>query len=284
MSQNLNLLRQNYCRLAAVDGPPDLFALERDSEQGKAVLAKAPKTALHLQKFNPHGLLQTYRDESTGAELPIFAVFDLEGSHRLTSEITMASVSTSAQPDSLAMYLPFHKTQDFVRNINMPRMRAERVAMRTSVILGIICLSALVFSHTPAMTSAAVPHFLIGVWCFGAFFAYIVSQLLLNRICPWKKLVVTAEFDGILPKTARETALAAKNRFDHLYLIVDQQKRWKSALLRDPMPRALDPLLIGELKQGRRRRFFLLDQFDLTEAEQYLADEFAMIWLSPFSK
>jgi hypothetical protein len=109
----------------------------------------------------------------------------------------------------------------------------------------------------------------------GAFFAYIVSQLLLNRICPWKKLVVTAEFDGILPKTARETALAAKDRFDNLYLIVDQQKRWKSALLRDPMPHALDPLLIGELKRGRRSRFFLLDQFDLTKAEQYLADEFA---------
>jgi hypothetical protein len=33
--------------------------------------------------------------------------------------------------------------------------------------------------------------------------------------------------------------------------------------------------LIGELKNGSRRRFFLLDQFDLTAAEQYLADEFA---------
>jgi hypothetical protein len=46
-------------------------------------------------------------------------------------------------------------------------------------------------------------------------------------------------------------------------------------MLPDPRPRALDPLLIGELKQGRRRQFFLIHQFDLTEAEQYLADEFA---------
>jgi hypothetical protein len=275
MSQNLNLLRQNYCRPGTLNNSPNLFALERESEQGKAVLAKAPKTVLRLQKFNPHGLLQTYRDEGTGAELPIFAVFDLEGGHRLTSEITMASVSTSAQPESLATYLPFQKTQHFVSNINAPRMRAERLAMRTAAIIGIICALAVVFSHTATMTAAAVPFLLLGVWSFGAFFAYMMSEFLLDRICPWKKLVVTAEFDGILPKTARETALAAKDRFDNLYLIVDQQKRWKSALLRDPMPHALDPLLIGELKRGRRSRFFLLDQFDLTKAEQYLADEFA---------
>src|SRR3954452_6017485 len=58
MSQNLNLLRQNYCRSATVDGKgtPHLFALERECAQGKALLAKAPKTLLQLQKFNPHGL------------------------------------------------------------------------------------------------------------------------------------------------------------------------------------------------------------------------------------
>jgi hypothetical protein len=66
-----------------------------------------------------------------------------------------------------------------------------------------------------------------------------------------------------------------KNHFDKLYLIVDQQHHWKSALLSDPRPRVLDPLLIGEVKRGRCRKFFLIQQFDLTEAEQYLADEFA---------
>ena len=50
--------------------------------------------------------------------------------------------------------------------------------------------------------------------------------------------------------------------------VVDQQHRWKSSLLPDPRPRALDPLLIGELKQGHARKFFLLEQFDLTPAEQ----------------
>ena len=76
-------------------------------------------------------------------------------------------------------------------------------------------------------------------------------------------------------KEAREKSRAAKDHFDNLYLIVDQQHRWKSVLLPDPMPRILDPLLIGELKQGRGRKYYLIHQFDLTEAEQYLADEFA---------
>ncbi|MBV8812960.1 MAG: hypothetical protein JO271_00595 [Verrucomicrobia bacterium] len=275
MSQNLNLLRQNYCRPVAVDGPPDLFPLERESEQGKTILAKAPKAVRHLQKFNPHGLLQTYQDERSGAELPVFAVFNLEGSHQLTCEVTLASVFTNAEPESLASYLPFERTQEFIRKINLPRMQAERMAMRVSAAVGIISVFAFVFSHALGSNSAAAPFLFIGEWCLGAFLAYVVAEILLNRVCPWKKLVVTAEFDGLLPKRTRELAFAAKHRFDNLYLVVDQQKRWKSELIRDPVPRALDPLLIGELKHGSRRRFFLIDQFDLTAAEQYLADEFA---------
>ena len=102
---------------------------------------------------------------------------------------------------------------------------------------------------------------------------------IVRRSALWLNLSTSAsassEFDGILPKETREKARAAKDHFDNLYLIVDQQYHWKSALLADPRPRALDPLLIGELKQGDRYKFFLIHQFDLTEAEQYLADEFA---------
>ena len=126
------------------------------------------------------------------------------------------------------------------------------------------------------MVRAAVPYVLVGGWILGAFFIYLLGLLVLNQVCPWKKLVITAEFNGILPKEAREKARAAKEHFDKLYLIVDQQHRWKSVLLPDPSPRVLDPLLIGELKQDRVRKYYLIDQFDLTEAEQYLADEFAV--------
>ena len=275
MSQNLTLLRQNYCRPVAVDGPSDLFPLERESEQGRAVLAKNLKKVQQLQRFNPHGLLQTYRDEQIKAELPVFAVFNLEGSNRLTSEITMASVSTNAEPGSLASFLPFERSLEFVKEINAARMRAERMALLMSAVAGIIGTLVFFLSHNPGVKPAALPFLVIGVWSFGAFLPYMFAEFLLNRIRPWKKLVLTAEFDVILPKSTREIALAAKHRFNDLYLIVDQQKRWQSAVLRDPMPRALDPLLIGELKYGSRRRFFLLDQFDLTAAEQYLADEFA---------
>jgi hypothetical protein len=277
MSQNLNLLRQNYCRPATVTGrtTPHLFPLEKECDEGKTLLAKAPKTFLHLQRFNPHGLVQTYQDEATDAELPVFAVFDLEGDHQLTFEITTDSVPATAQPHSLPAYIPFQRTQAFVRKINERRMKAERAATRTSAILGIFPVLAYLFSHTAVLAGPTAPFILLGGWALGAFVAYILSLFVLDRLCPWKKLVITAEFNGILPKEARETARAAKDHFDNLYLIVDQQHRWKSAFLSDPRPRALDPLLIGELKQGRGRQFFVIDQFDLTEAEQYLADEFA---------
>jgi hypothetical protein len=126
------------------------------------------------------------------------------------------------------------------------------------------------------MVEAAVPYVLVGGWILGAFFLYLLSLLVLNQVCPWKKLVITAEFNGILPIEAREKARAAKDHFDNLYLIVDQQYRWKSVLLPDPRPRVLDPLLVGELKQSRASKYYLIHQFDLTEAEQYLASEFAI--------
>jgi hypothetical protein len=276
MSQNLTLLRQNYCRSVVVDGPPDFFPLERESEQGKAVLAKKPTKVQQWQRFNPHGLLQIYRDQQTGAELPVFAVFNLGGTNRLTAEVTMTSVSADTEPGDLTSFLPLGRSQEFVKRINAARMRAERITFKISALIGIAGLLAFFLSHNPGVKPAALPFLVIGVWILGTFLSYLIAEFLLNRINPWKKLILTAEFDGILPSSTREVALAAKHRFNNLYLIVDQQKRWQSTLLRDPVPRALDPLLIGELKHGSRRRFFLLDQFDLTAAEQYLADEFAI--------
>ena len=277
MSQSLHLLRQNYCRPATftVKRSYDLFPLEKECEKGKALLAKTPNTLLHLQEFDPYGLHQTYRDDSTGAELPVFAVFDLEGSHQIACEITTDSVPETAHSNSLAGYIPFKQTQAFVTKINGRRMKAEQAVARLAVILGILPVLTYILTHITVMAMAALPYVLMGGWGLGTFLAYLSGLFLLNRLLPRKKLVITAEFNGILPKEAREKARAAKDQFDKLYLIVDQQHRWKSALLPDPSPRALDPLLIGELKRGRCRKFFLIHQFDLTEAEQYLADEFA---------
>jgi len=287
MSQNLNLLRQKYCRPASFTGKrtDHLFPLEEECEQGKALLAKAPKTLLSLQEFDPYGLQQTYRDEASGAELPVFAVFDLEGSHQLAFEITTDSLPTTNQPKSLPEHVPLQKTQAFVRKINDRRMKSERALNRLSVILGIFPVLSFLLSHThpTVMVGAAVLYVLMGGWALGAFLAHILSLFVLNRFCPWKKLVITAEFNGILPKEAREKALAAKDHFDKLYLIVDQQYRWKSTLLPDPRPRVLDPLLIGELKQSRGRKFYVIYQFDLSDAEQYLADEFATKPDGPFA-
>src|ERR1700731_2314072 len=127
MSQNLNLLRQKYCHPATLSGKKThyLFPLEKECEQGKALLAKAPETLLHLQELDPYGLQQTYRDEATGAELPVFAVFNLEGSHQLAFEITTDSPPTTNEPKSLPAHVPFQKTHAFIKKINDRRMKSE---------------------------------------------------------------------------------------------------------------------------------------------------------------
>src|SRR6516164_1263800 len=212
MSQNLNLLRQNYCRPATFSGKRsrDLFPLEKECEDGKALLAKTPNTLLHLQEFDPYGLHQTYRDESTGAELPVFAVFELEGNHQIACEITTDSVGVTAEAKSLPAYIPFKQTQAFVTKINGRRMKAERAVTRLAAILGILPVLIYIFTHITVMAGAAVPHVLIGGWSHGTFLAYLLGLFMLNRLLPWKKLVITAEFNGILPKEAREKARAAK--------------------------------------------------------------------------
>ena len=53
-----------------------------------------------------------------------------------------------------------------------------------------------------------------------------------------------------------------------------EQERWESELLPVPVSVLLDPLLIGEKREGFRSRYFLIDQFELTKAEDYLVSEF----------
>jgi hypothetical protein len=278
MSNNLSLLRQNFCRPAIVTGntAQHLFPLEKECDEGRALLAKTPVPILHVQEFDPSGLEQTYRDEATDAELPVFAVFNLEGRQQLTCEITTEPFSVADDPTSLPAKIPFRKSQAFVRKINEPRTRAERTVTILAGALGILPASVCLLSGVTTVTAA--PFALTGGWALGAMLVYVLLYMLslhlIDWLCPRKKLVITAEFNGILPRAAREKARAARAHFDNLYLVVDQQHRWKSELLPDPAPRALDPLLVGELKQGRECKFFVIDQFDLTEAEQYLADEF----------
>ncbi|MBV9297953.1 MAG: hypothetical protein JO066_03180 [Verrucomicrobia bacterium] len=277
MSNHLNLLMQNYCRPVTLAGKitHDLFPLEKGCGEGKTLLAKAPAVLLQVQEFDPCGLAQSYRDEVTGAALPVFAVFNLEGKQQSTFEITADLLPTSSDRSGLEAKLPFEKGQSFVKKMNERRMRVERAI---TIIIGMLgTLPVLAYGLSRLMGAGGTePFVFLGAWLLGAMLVYMIGVNLLDRLCPWRKLVITAEFNGILPREAREKARTARDHFDKLYLVVDQQGRWKSDVLPDPAPRALDPLLVGEVKQGGTSRFFVIHQFDLTEAEQYLADEFSV--------
>src|SRR5260221_11608183 len=105
----------------------------------------------------------------------------------------MASVSTYAEPGSLTSFLPFELSLDFVKEINAARMRAGRIALLMSAVAGIVGVLVFFLSHNPGVKPAALPFLVIGVWSFAAFLPYLFAEFLLNRIRPWKKLVLTAE-------------------------------------------------------------------------------------------
>jgi hypothetical protein len=270
MRQNLDLLREKYCKPTTFIGETEqnLFRLERECEQGKIFLAKAPAPVLDVQEFDPAGLGMTYRDDSTGAQLPVFAVFNLEGPPRCSFEVSAELMPAVSQAETLQTKIPLNKVQPFVRKLNQARVKAERGVAAIAGLVGL--LPGVAFLLSPMGTAAGLkaPFVFLAGWLLGSILVSIVSLNLLDRICPWKKLVITAEFNGILPKEAREKAKAARDYFDNLYLVVDQQNRWKSDILPDP-------LLVGEVKREGEVKYFMIHQFDLTEAENYLADEFA---------
>ena len=99
-------------------------------------------------------------------------------------------------------------TQEYIRSrqIRLLASRQQGALTRLSVILGIFPVLCLLLAPTTKIVEAAAPYVLVGGWILGAFFLYLMGQLVLNQVCPWKKLLITAEFNGILPIEARPKA------------------------------------------------------------------------------
>ena len=135
--------------------------------------------------MSPYGLHQTYRDESSGLDLPVFSVFDLAGKNQAAFEITTDSITPIAEAKSLPSYLPWTATQSSVSQINESRTRRERGLVRISLILGIFPALAYFFSGNPTLPRAfAEAGILVGGWAAGAFLIQLLGLLVLDRICP----------------------------------------------------------------------------------------------------
>ena len=264
-----------------------LFPLEKSTHEGKTMVAKSPWKTLRYLKFDPSGLRQTYRDQTTGAELPVFALFNLEGSNELRADIAIDRSPVFDASLNLANYLPFGRAQKFLEGVNKKALRTQsiarawypRVGLLAAFVVALIVAAYLV-PHTATRLPQGTPT-PIGIFffAFGTFIIalctfYVVTLGIVGHLFPVKKLFLTATFDGILPKETRQKAIRARGQFDNLYLVVDQQNRWKSELLPVPASALLDPLLIGEKRERSGSSYFLIDQFDLTKAEDYLIAEF----------
>jgi len=290
MSNQLTLLKQNYSRPVNLveKAEKSLFALEKNTGQARTLTAKAPWKGFPYLEFDPSGLQQTYCDEQTGAELPVFAVFNLEGSNQLHAYIGAKRKTSYGAGLELANHLPFAKVQKFLKPINRRNLQAWRVANRCCLLLATLAALAVAFLdgsrllNDPGLSSSqpvADALFQILLPSGAAFFTtlllgFLLSAVTVNKAFAPKTLWLTATFDGILPEATREKALRAKGHFEHLYLVVDQQQRWESELLPVPASALLDPLLIGEKRERCRSRYYLIDQFELTTAEDYLTAEF----------
>ena len=288
MSDNLTLLRTQHCRPAGLPDKPDkgLFPLERQTEAARRLRSHAAGQRRPYLQLDPAGLKRTYRDARSGLPLPVFAVFNLEGSPQLHAYIGARRRSRYGAALNLANHLPFEQTQRHLQGLNGPNLRAWRRAAGLWAALGLAAgLGALLGPGAPALAAhaaggggaAALAH---GALLFGASLGAtllggaLLSAGVINRLWPPQTLSLSASFEGLLPAATRAKALRARAHFDQLYLVVDQQQRWQSALLPVPASVLLDPLLVGEKRERFGSRYYLIDQFELTAAEDYLASEF----------
>jgi hypothetical protein len=266
MNANLRKLKQLSRPLL----PVDLFPLEFRTSEGKKLQSTLVKSA--YPELDPTSLAQTYTDSTTGLELPLFAVFDLEGP--ASQEYR---VSTSASPRTLGgleSFLPWSRVQASVRTLNARSLTAHQWVSRIAVACGILmhlsCVAGLWFVHQNQLH----PLLFLGL-LFGALLSLTFGSVVVRTMWPLSQLRLIAEFDGLLPPQTRLIARAARANFEKLFLVVDQQGRWDSALLPDPAPPDLDPLLVGSKRVGGVLRYFVLDTFDLTRSEDYLTAEFS---------
>ena len=205
MSQNLNLLRQNYCRPATMTGKRTLFPLEKECEQGKALLAKAPTALLHLQKF-----IHTAFNRPIETKLP---VRNYRFSPSSTSKATTKSLTKSLRirfPRSPSLTVcPRHSTSEnpgFRKEDQRAQNESRAGGNKDFFHLGIFPVLGYLFAPPRYWPAPRHSSSLYSRSAVGAFLSYLVSLLVLDRFCPWKKLVITAEFDGIFPKEARPDA------------------------------------------------------------------------------
>ena len=82
----------------------------------------------------------------------------------------------------------------------------------------------------------------------------------------------------MLPKRVREKIKAVRKDFDEVFILAESPKmKIHSAIEPAPIIAPGDPLVIGWKKGiAPHGTFFLIDKFDTTSVEQYVADEFSV--------
>lgn len=99
----------------------------------------------------------------------------------------------------------------------------------------------------------------------------------LSKNKTWKLIGYTqynirTTFKGIIPQKTRDIIKDNRSRFNDIYIIADAQNQWEiDKKVTTSVNR--DPLVVGYSRQYDK--YFVLDKFDMTPSEEYLAREFA---------
>ncbi len=190
-----------------------------------------------------------------GWPVPRFAGYDPFGS----GECRLSTFSLPSR--RVANIREFSNFYGFARKSWDARLTRHMLGFRRkfwfSICYAVACVAATI--------AISIPFGLIGLAPFGAAVAFVVRAFYFDMLVGWRDLDLTTNFSGVMPAAIRETIHELRNShtFDSL-LIVQEVKKWNVTV------RAADPLLIG-IKNGAA---YLVDRFDTTTAEEYVAREF----------
>jgi hypothetical protein len=255
----------------------ELFPLEAGTSDGDKLKRQwAQLDAPAFPEFYPEALNQTYFDKDAEFDLPVFAVFDLAGEHSRTYLLPAKGTQNYSGLDS---FLPMHKVRKSLDESICRRFGKSLKARLPMLLTGVATTGAIFLTAAFIAQRLHHPH-----WADGFLLLIIISAILwlgmildaLNRLEGLSEdLKITASFEGLLPQHVRQKATDLRSQFEQLFLVTDQRGRWTYKLSPRPLPPNIDPLLIGKKKlTDGIDHYYLIDVFELTRAEEYLASEF----------
>lgn len=252
----------------------------------------------NFKVFDINGLSKSYYDKEHKRHLPVFALFNIKKSDfsinstrqyrsndddKWKSGITICneSVNTDYRGNNVYSKEIMNIYDKIIKKNPMPvNSYGEIIGMGVVGLAASWLLILMIYNLTPVFTTTAGDHIIFGLisaaigFSTSAFFYSLQKYKDFWRSNMTYECGMSVKFGGVIPDSTKKIIKDNVDNFHGIFIVSDVQNRWKVNEKVTKLPINRDPLVIGYSKS--LEMYFLLDKFDITPTEEYLAREFSV--------